>query len=310
MREWRAKGSLILCLLACVLSSGATAGEPPEVRSSTLRFPAADPELQQALRTALSRPPFGVLVGRMQLSVALVDLSTAGELRYAGINDDVMRYAASLPKIAILLAAFDQIEKGALRYGAELNDRLVRMIRYSDNSCATSVLRKVGFENVAATLRDSHYRLYDPSRNGGLWVGKDYGGGLGYWKRDPLHSLSHGATARQVARFFVMLDRDQLISPWASEEMKRILSEPAIHHKFVKGLDKRPGSRILRKSGTWKTWHCDAALVERGGKKYVAVALLEKSQSGDLLSDLILRLDDLIGPPAPALTRKSTLTAR
>jgi beta-lactamase class A len=48
------------------------------------------------------------------------------------------------------------------------------------------------------------YRLYDPRHYGGLWVGKDYAKS-GLWRRDPLHNLSHGATAMQVARFYYLL---------------------------------------------------------------------------------------------------------
>ena len=132
----------------------------------------------------------------------------------------------------------------------------------------------------------------------GCGSGKGYGG-LGYWRRDPLHQISHGATARQVARFLVMMDRGVLVDSWISREMKTIMSHPAIEHKFVKGLARRPGSKIYRKSGTWKQWHADAALVERNGKKYVAVALMEGKDSA-LLADLIVKLDDLIHKPPPS----------
>lgn len=127
-----------------------------------------------------------------------------------------------------------------------------------------------------------------------MWVGRGYGNGVGLWRRDPIGNTSHGATARQVARFLVMMDQKTLVSEWASTEMKSIMGNPQINHKFVAGLSSRPGSRIFRKSGTWKEWHADAALVERDGKKYVAVALAESPAGGTILSSLILRLDDLV----------------
>jgi beta-lactamase class A len=261
-----------------------------------LVFPAPDPALQAGLRRVLNERPFRTLVRKHQLSVVLVDLSDSSGMRYAGVDDDVMRYAASLPKIAIMLGVFDQVDRGNLAYTPELRAQLEDMIRRSDNPTATELIRLVGFENIARALQDPRYELYDPDRQGGLWVGKDYGGDLGYWQRDPIHDISHGATARQVARFMVMVDRGTLVSPWASAEMKDIMGHPAIHHKFVLGLDARPGSVIYRKSGTWRTWHADAAIVERDGKKYVAVALLESTTTG-VLSQLIVRLDDLIHAP-------------
>ncbi len=265
-----------------------------EVRPPTLVLPAKHTGLQTELNAILVQPPFRRLVAQKRLSVALVDVSQPGVLRYAGVDDDHMRYAASLPKIAILLAVFDQIEQGNLEYTPQLRRKMELMIRRSSNRESTELIKLVGFQNIASTLRDPRYELYSRSRNGGLWVGRDYGGWMGTWRRDPLHEISHGATARQVARFFVMMDRGELVSPWASAEMKGILARPEINHKFVLGLQNRPTSRIFRKSGTWKNWHADAALVERDGKRYIAVALLESSAAKGVLSALIVKLDDLI----------------
>lgn len=261
--------------------------------TETLVLPGKDPSLQAELEKALTETPFKTLVANKRLSIALVDLSDPGRIRYAGIDDDHMRYAASLPKIAIMLGLFDQIDKGNIEYTPDLRRKMELMIRKSSNRESSQLIKVVGFDNIAATLQNPHYELYHKNRQGGLWVGKDYGGDLGRWKRDPLHSISHGATARQVARFFVMLDRGELVSPWASAEMKQIMSKPEIKHKFVRGLSSRPRSQIFRKSGSWREWHSDSALVERDGKKYVAVALMESSRTG-VLSGLIVKLDDII----------------
>jgi beta-lactamase class A len=81
--------------------------------------------------------------------------------------------------------------------------------------------------------------------------------------------------------------------------MRDILGNPELHHKFVAGLEEyRPSSVIFRKSGTWRQWHADAALVERDGTKYVAVALLESPNGQNVLPQLIVRLDDIIYGPA------------
>lgn len=297
--NWR-RASGFLCVGFLVAQIGIAAEEgaglgsanPADKSRPTVVSEKSD-SLQASLKKALSVPPFGNLIRRNRLSVALADLSDS-KPQYAGIHDDTMRYAASLPKIAILLSVFDEIQRGNIPYTPQLKERMERMIRFSSNPDSTSLIRQVGFPSIARTLEDPRFKLYDPAFNGGLWIGKDYGGGLGRWKRDPLHNISHGATARQVARFFVMLDQGRLINEWSSREMKDILSRPGIRHKFVKGLEKRPGSTIYRKSGTWRDWHCDAALVERDGRKYVAVALLEGKNSTGILARLILRLDDLI----------------
>jgi beta-lactamase class A len=278
---------------------------PSAALDSPFAFPPEDPGLEADLREALSKAPFARLVRRGQLSVSLVDLSRPDRILYSAIDDDRMRYAASLPKIGIMLGVFTEIDAGNLEYTPALRDQLELMIRRSDNKTSSDLIRLVGFERIEAALRDPRWELYDVKRNGGLWVGRGYGSGLGLWRRDPLHSISHGATSRQVARFMVMMDRGELISPWASAEMKRIAGHPEIQHKFVLGLQNRP-SLIFRKSGTYKNWHADAAIVERGDLKYVAVALVETNQKG-VLSKLIVELDDIIArrhPGAEARVRE------
>jgi beta-lactamase class A len=171
-----------------------------------------------------------------------------------------------------------------------------RMIRYSSNVDASRVIQKVGFEYISKVLMGAKYRFYDASQNGGLWLGKGYGGPGDYWKRDPIHHLSHGATTWQVARFFMLLEQGRLVSPEYSAEMKEILSKPGIHHKFVKGLE-GSGCEIYRKSGTWTKFHADGALVEHGDKKYIAVALMEDEHGGEVFPKLIRKMDALVTAP-------------
>lgn len=252
-----------------------------------------DSRLQSGVEKALRRLGLGKPAARKQLGVSLVDVTDARNPRAAAINGDEMIYAASLPKIAILLGAFVLIEKGEMELDHATQVDLTKMIRVSSNPAATKILNRVGKPRLAQILRSERYRLYDPKANGGLWVGKDYAKKVA-WKRDPIHNLSHGATALQTARFYYYLETDRLVSPELSRQMKEILSRPGIPHKFVRGLKARPGSTIYRKSGSWKKWHADSALVERNGRKYIAVALAEHPDGGKWMPRLILALDDLI----------------
>ena len=63
-----------------------------------------------------------------------------------------MMYAASLPKIAVLLAAFQRIESGDMEYDDETQDLMVRMIRRSSNQATTELMHRVGKENIARVL--------------------------------------------------------------------------------------------------------------------------------------------------------------
>ena len=90
--------------------------------------------------------------------------------------------------------------------------------------------------------------------------------------------------------------------------MKEVLSNPGIHHKFVKGLEGRPGVQIYRKSGTWKDFHADSALVEYGNYRYIIVGLAEHPQGGDWLVRLAAPLHDLVVSP-PQLAAGQTPAA-
>lgn len=262
-----------------------------------------DAFLQKGLESCLTSLNLFTAVKEKQLCVALVDITEPLSPRMAAVNGNKMMYAASLPKIAILLGAFERISQGKMKLNDENRDILTRMIRYSSNEAATQMLNRVGKSYLASLLQSPKYRFYAPEYNGGLWVGKEYGKSPAF-KRDPLYNLSHGATALQVARFYYLLENGLLVSPELSREMKKILGKPAIHHKFVKGLENtRPNSYIYRKSGTWKQFHADSAIVERDGRRYIAVALAQSSQGGKWLSNLIVGLDDLIFNGSPRLSK-------
>lgn len=72
----------------------------------------------------------------------------------------------------------------------------------------------------------------------------------------------------------------------------------SINHKFLRGLNEgRPGSKLFRKSGSWGNYHADSAIIERNGRKYIAVALANNPMGGQWLSQLIVGLDDIIFDP-------------
>lgn len=254
---------------------------------------ARDAELQRGLENVVGELGLSheAQVGR--LSLAVVDVTERNAPRLAMLNGDRMMYAASLPKIAILLGALAESEAGRMLLDETRLRAMTRMIRYSSNEDANRVLGWVGGERLLEILQSPRYRFYDAGGAGGLWVGKNYGN-EGAYRRDPVGNLSHGATAFQVARLYYLLANDALLSPPFNALMKQTLSSPGIHHKFVKALEHIPGIRIFRKSGTWKTYHADSALVEYGAHRYILVGLAEHPDGGEWLVRLGLPLHHLL----------------
>ena len=289
-------GVFVLWVIAgFIVSLPAGANEYPSLWDSF------DPDLQRNIESAIEKTvkedmkdEYRKAVKNKKFALAVVDVTDLHQPKVAAINGDVMMYAASLPKIAILLGAFVEIERGNMKLDDETRAALTRMIRNSSNKDATEMLMRVGMPNLAEILQSDLYRLYDPKHNGGLWVGKSYGGGQ-VWKRDPLHNISHGATAMQVARFYYLAATGRLVAPELFEDLKEIMSNPAIKHKFVKGLqEKTPDAQIYRKSGTWKQFHSDSGVIVQDDYRYIVVSLAEHEAAKKGLSRLIVVVDDAV----------------
>ncbi len=278
--------ALLACLLTPVVSAAA-AEAGVDLRGC------GDSLLQSRLEQVVAAQGLSEAVADRRLALSLVDLSSSGPPRLAMLNGDTMLYAASLPKIAILLGAFVEAERGRLPLDEPHLQAMTSMVRYSSNSDASRVLGWVGERRLIEILESPRFALYDPHGAGGLWVGKSYGPSPAF-ERDPVSQLSHGATAYQAARFYVLLDSGALVNPDLTLQMKEMLSRPGIHHKFVKGLESRPGVTLYRKSGTWQDFHSDSALVEADGHKYVLVGLAHDRRGGDWLERLAAPLHDVV----------------
>jgi beta-lactamase class A len=256
----------------------------------------SDPELQRALAARVDADTrWRALAQAKHLSVGLVDLRNPEAPRYAAINGDTMMYAASLPKIAVLLAAFQAFEDGTLSQSPQVVDDLTLMIRRSDNQAATRLVDRLGLPAIARTLTAPAVRLYDAATGGGLWVGRAYAQGHPSLP-DPLKGLVHAATAYQVCRFYYLLASRQLVSPARSAEMLDLLANTAMAHKFIYHLkDSASLDHVYRKSGTWQAWHADSVLVwQDDGRRYILAALLEDPQGEQILRDLLPAAEEVL----------------
>ena len=234
------------------------------------------------------------LVDQDRISLGLVNFTNPLKPKYAAVNGDLMMYAASLPKIAVLLTVEDAIANNQLALTPALKEDMHKMIRYSDNAATTRLIDLVGYEKIEAVLTAPHHEFYDKNQGGGLWVGKRYATG-GNTNREPLKNLSHAASAHQVCRFYYNLVYGQLINKERSIDMLEILNNPGINHKFVYSLSQKiPKTSMFRKSGSWKNWHSDSVLVWDKDKKFILVGLLQDDNGEQLLRDIIAPIEENI----------------
>ena len=277
------------------------ASTPPTHADATIHIEnvapilAKDADLQKKMEKAiLSNPQWKKLINSKRMSIGLVDMRNPAQSRFASLNGNHMMYAASLPKIAVLLAAEEALEDGSLKETPEVLNDMRIMISKSNNQATTRMIDRVGFDKIASTMTNPSYKLYDKTNGGGLWVGKRYAAG-GKRNPDPLKGISHAATVKQVCRFYHMLANDQLVSPERSAHMRKMMINPDLHHKFVNVLDRiAPTAKIYRKSGSWKQYHADSVWVKDQSRNYILVALIDDEAGGSICKDLVYAIEGVL----------------
>ncbi|MDC6383855.1 hypothetical protein D2V93_15795 [Flagellimonas taeanensis] len=247
----------------------------------------------------LSNEIWSQLISQKKMAIGIVDLSDPERVRFARLNGNYMMYAASLPKIAILLSAMDAIEKGELTETPEVKKDMRLMISKSDNAASTRMIDRIGYAKIESVMTDPNYEFYDENSGGGLWVGKRYGGG-GDTNREPLKQLSHAASVTQVCRFYYLLANGKLVNEKRSKQMLSIMENPELHHKFVNTLDMiAPTARLFRKSGSWKTYHSDSILVwgKESNRRYILVALVDDPDGEQIIRNLVKPVEKVLKKP-------------
>jgi beta-lactamase class A len=257
-----------------------------------------DAQFQNQLESIIaSNSKWANLVKNKKMCVGLVDMRDPEHVKFARVNGNYEMYAASLPKIAILLAATDAIDKGELEETPEIKSDMRLMIAKSNNAATTRMIDRIGLDKIAEVMQDPRYELYDEETGGGLWVGKRYAS-TGPRKGDPLKNISHAATVTQVCRYYYLLAFGQLVSYDRSKEMLAYMADPELHHKFVNTLDQvAPKAKVFRKSGSWRNYHSDSALIwGPTWRRYIIVALVEDADGEKIMRDLMREVDNTMKP--------------
>jgi beta-lactamase class A len=280
----------------------------PEWRPLSQR---GDQKLQAGLELALKQhASWQPLLVQGKMSVGLVDLSNPKAPRAALVNGDTMMYGASLPKLMILLAAFQGFEDGRLKDTPEVHRDLIEMIRRSDNLAASRVIGRIGLRNIEALASDRRYRFYEPKK-GGIWLGGTFSPG-GDKNPEPITGLSHTATAYQLCRFYYLLAYGRLTSPERSRQMLKILAFPDLPGKFVSVLETSvPPNRLYRKSGEVRGFHADSILVwDTGWRRYILVAMIEDAGGEQILKELVPVAEAVLRPSLPRRSGESRKKTR
>ena len=207
--------SLLACAaLICATSSCATlAITPSTTRSATLAATTrslleplmldydtpTDPILQTSLETIHARLRTQFDMTDAQAACGVCDLLTG---RVALIHPDRIEYAASTAKVGILYAYFVTHPEAATNIDPAVKHELGEMAKASSNEMAAKYSQLIGLETDSADSQRGRL-LRRQARRGHLGRqalrprrSRAFG--------DPVGDTSHGATVRQLMRFFVL----------------------------------------------------------------------------------------------------------
>ena len=143
----------ILLIIGFNLNVNAQKGLPIQVDDSKIKplTSLTNEELQKNLENQLNTNlKWKKLIAQKKMAVGIVDLSNPDNIRFSSVNGNYMMYAASLPKIAILLASMDALEKGELDETDAVKKDMKIMISKSNNGAATRMIDRVGYEKIEA----------------------------------------------------------------------------------------------------------------------------------------------------------------
>ena len=254
-----------------------------------------DPDLQSALEAIDQSVGEELGIPPVERAFGVLDLT---DLRVAMVQPDAMFYAASVPKICIVMAYFDTHPEAITNLDPDVERELQLVIKRSDNELAAKYSQLVGLDKIQEMLQSKRYRFYDKDR-GGFWCGKHYGIAeprMG----DPVHDHSHAATVRQCLRYYLMLEQGRLVSAAACAKLKEIFAAPDLefhNDRFVAGLNGRDVT-IIRKSGLWEDWHLDTARIQHGERVYLLAGMVHHPNGGEYLAETAAAVDEaLCGPP-------------
>src|SRR5438552_8204058 len=153
-------------VLVCVLAGYAATPADRLAAANASAGLLPDSDLQRSLEGVVDDLQLNASLAKKHLALSLVDVTNIDRPRYAGLNDSEMMYAASLPKICALVAGFEQIRAGQLKYTPAIKQMFTRMIRYSSNADAIMAIQTVGFDYISKVLTSAKYGIYDAKQNG------------------------------------------------------------------------------------------------------------------------------------------------
>lgn len=227
--------------------------EPPVSRGT----PETMQRLQQQLREMVAEAP------ARAAAVYVKDLISGNT---AGANPNREFLAASLIKLPVMGATYAAWEAHPEKKTRTTQTWMEWMITVSDNASTDRLMTVAGGPDVVLDFCEErgwpNFRVEH-----GIYAHRK--------RRNP-----NICTAREVTEFLAALDRRELVSPAADEEMWGVMCRSKKLLRIPAGVPKLPGVKVGNKSGTLSNVLHDAAIVHTPTARY-ALCVLLSGQRGE-----------------------------
>lgn len=178
----------------------------------------------------------------------------------AGANPNREFLAASLIKLPVMGATYAEWEAHPEKKTRNARTWMEWMITVSDNASTDRLISVAGGPEVVLDFCEErgwpNFRV-----SHGIYAHRR--------RRDP-----NICTAREVTEFLAALDRRELVSPAADEEMWEVMCRSKKLLRIPAGVPKLPGVKVGNKSGTLSNVLHDAAIVHTPTARYALCVLL------------------------------------
>lgn len=191
-------------------------------------------------------------------AVVVKDLKTQQSYQF---NENEIFVSASLYKLAVLFAVFNEIENGQLKLNdaignTTLENALSAMITISDNETAVALAEKIGWKEIDDLMAQAGMPQFDLISENGPYT-----------------------DAASMVTLLEQIYKKSAVSPFASEKMKELLLGQQINDRIPKYLP--PEVKVAHKTGEIDSLRHDAAIVLGKKSDYIFVFLSDTKLPGE-----------------------------
>ena len=188
-----------------------------------------------------------------EISLQVYDLNAKKML--ADVNGTVIRNAASLIKVFVLLAVYEAISRQELQETPAIEHHLYRMIAISDNGATNHLIRRLGQGDALKGIM----AVNDLTRKWGF-----YGTHLRELIPEGGKTYANRTSVADTTLFYRLLYEQKLISPQYSQKMNDILQRN-IHDRIRTTQIKQDGVAVADKTGYVRGLNGDCGIVYQKG---------------------------------------------